>query len=104
QPAKWKDTDALFSVNEDFLALGLDRSAALLHQWSKITNFSKGVTSKALLAMNPTPAEKQTISAAFPALISYFEIVQHTEGLEDLLRKLIELPSLWSIIKHRGVQ
>jgi hypothetical protein len=101
---KANETDAQFSVNEDFLALGLDESAALLHRWSKVTNFNKGLTSKAMLAMNPTPAEQRTLSATFPALISYFEIVQHTEGLEDLLRKLIELPSLWSIIKHRGVQ
>jgi hypothetical protein len=103
---KAEETVAQFSVNEDFLALGLDQSAALLHRWSKATNFNlnKGLTSKAMLAMNPTPAEQRALSATFPALISYFEIVQHTEGLEDLLRKLIELPSLWSIIKHRGVQ
>ena len=101
---KWKETDAQFSVNEDFLALGLDQAAALLHRWSKVTNFNKGLTSKAMLAMNPTPEEQRALCAVFPALISYFEIVQHTEGLEDLLRKLIELPSLWSIIKHRGVE
>lgn len=101
---KWKETDAKFSVNEDFLALGLDQPAALLHRWSKATNFNRGVTSKALLAMNPTPAEQRAFCAAFPALISYFEIVEHTEGLEDLLRKLIELPSLWSILKHRGIE
>ena len=102
--SKWKETDARFTVNEDFLALGMDQAAATLYRWSKVTNFNKGITSKAMLAMNPTPAEQRVLSATFPALISYFEIVQHTEGLEDLLRKLIELPSLWSIIKHRGVQ
>lgn len=101
---KWKETDAQFSVNEDFLALGLDQSAALLHRWSQVTNFNKGLTSKAMLAMNPTPDEQRALCATFPALISYFEIVQHTEGLEDLLKKLINLPSLWSIIKHRGVE
>jgi hypothetical protein len=101
---KWKETDAQFSINEDFLSLGMDQGAALLHRWSKVTNFNKGLTSKAMLAMNPTPAEQRALCATFPALISYFEIVQHTEGLEDLLRKLIELPSLWSVIKHRGVE
>ena len=104
--AKAKETVAQFSVNEDFLALGLDEPAALLYRWGQVTNFnlSKGLNSKALKAMNPTPAEQRTLGAVFPALVSYFEIVQHTEGLEDLLRKLIELPSVWSIIKHRGVQ
>ena len=101
---KAKETAARFSVNEDFLALGLDQAAALLYRWSKVTNFNKGVSSKALLAMSPTLEEQRALSATFPALISYFEIVQHTEGLEDLLRKLIELPSLWSIIKHRGIE
>ena len=101
---KAKETDGRFSVNEDFLALGMDQAAGILYRWSQVTNFNKGLTSKAMLAMNPTPAEQRALSATFPALISYFEIVQHTEGLEDLLRKLIELPSLWSIIKHRGVQ
>src|ERR1051325_5518258 len=76
---KWKETDAQFSVNEDFLALGLDQSAAILHRWSKTTNFPDGVTSKALLAMNLTPADQRAVCATFPALISYFEIVQHTE-------------------------
>jgi hypothetical protein len=101
---KSKETVAQFSVNEDFLALGMDQAAALLHRWSQSTNFDKAMTSKALKAMNPTAEEQRALGAVFPALISYFEIVQHTEGLEDLLRKLIELPSIWSIIKHRGVQ
>jgi hypothetical protein len=101
---KSKETTAQFSVNEDFLALGMDQAAALLYRWNKSTNFNKAMTSKALLAMNPTTNEQRALSAVFPALISYFEIVQHTEGLEDLLKKLIELPSLWSIIRHRGVE
>jgi len=99
-----KETTAQFSVNEDFLALGMEQAAALLYRWSKTTNFSKDMSFKALRAMNPTPEEQRALSSVFPALISYFEIVQHTEGLEDLLKKLIELPSLWSIIRHRGVE
>ncbi|HMJ91634.1 MAG TPA: hypothetical protein VK530_17565, partial [Candidatus Acidoferrum sp.] len=103
-PPKSKETTAQFPVNEDFLALGMDQAAALLHRWSGMTNFNRAMTSKALRAMNPTVEEQRTLSAVFPALISYFNIVQHTEGLEDLLKKLIELPSLWSIIRHRGVE
>lgn len=92
-----------FSVNQDFLALGLDDAAAVLHRWSKITNFSGRVTSKAMVALKPNLEEQRALSATFPALISYFEIIQHTKGLEELLRKLVELPSLWSIVKHRGI-
>jgi hypothetical protein len=101
---KSKETEAHFSLNEDYLGLGLDQAAALLYRWSTTTNFDKGVTSKALRAMNPTPAEQRALCAAFPALISYFNIVEHTEGLEGLLRKLIDMPSLWSIIRHRGME
>ncbi|MGC3958234.1 MAG: HAD family hydrolase [Verrucomicrobiota bacterium] len=103
KPAKVNVTKSEFAVTEDFLALGLDQPAALLHRWGQTTNFSGPVTSKALLALNPTPDEQRAICATFPALMSYFNIVQHNDGLEDLLYKLIETPSLWSLIKHRGV-
>lgn len=101
---KWKETVAQFSVNEDFLALGMDQAAALLHQWSRSTNFTGAMNSKALKAMNPTPEEQRALCAVFPALISYFKIVEHTEGLEDLLRRLVDLPSIWSMIWNRGVK
>jgi hypothetical protein len=51
-----------------------------------------------------TPAEKRAISGAVPTLMSYFDIVEHTEGLEDLLFKLVKMPSLWSIVRHGGVE
>jgi hypothetical protein len=104
RPAKPEDRTEKFLLNEGFLALGLDQAAALLHRWCQTTNFDKAATSEALLAMNPTEAEQRALCATFPALFSYFNIVQHTEGLESLLRKLIELPSLWSIIRHGGVK
>jgi hypothetical protein len=104
KPPKPEDRTEKFLLNEGFLALGLDQAAALLHRWGQTTNFDKAATSEALLAMNPTEAEQRALCAAFPALFSYFNIVQHTEGLESLLRKLIELPSLWSIIRHGGIK
>jgi hypothetical protein len=104
KPPKPEDRIEKFLLNEGFLALGLDQAAALLHRWCQTTNFDKAATSEALLAMKPTEAEQRSLCATFPALFSYFNIVQHTEGLESLLRKLIELPSLWSIIRHGGVK
>jgi hypothetical protein len=94
---------ARFSMNEDFLALGMDQAAAAMFRWSKTVDFSKAVTSKELLAVKPTPAEQRAVCGTFPALISYFEIVRHTEGLQGLLYKLVDMPSIWSMIKHRGV-
>ncbi len=104
RPPKSEVTRARFSLNEEFLGLGLDQSAALLYGWSKKMDFSKPVTSKALAAMNPTPAEQRTVCSTYPALMSYFNIVRHNEELSELLYKLVDLPSLWSIIKHGGVE
>jgi hypothetical protein len=103
KPPRADEKDAQFSVNEGFLRLGLDQAAALLWRFSRFTNSSGPVTSKALLAMKPTPAEQRAICGSFPALFSYVDIVQHTEGLEGLFFKLVELPSLWSMIRHGGV-
>jgi hypothetical protein len=101
---KAEDRTEKFLLNEGFLALGLEQAAALLHRWGQTTNFDKAATSEAMLAMKPTETEQRALCATYPALFSYFNIVQHTEGLESLLRKLIELPSLWSMIRHRGVR
>ncbi len=103
KPPKAAVTDAQFFLNQDFLGLRLDQSAALLSRWSQTTNFDGAITSKAIQAMNPTPAEKRAICAAFPALFSYGDIVQHTEGLDDLFFKLVEFPSVWSLVRHLGV-
>jgi hypothetical protein len=39
----------------------------------------------------------------FPALFSYFGVIEHTEGLEDILLKVVEKPSVWSVVRHVGV-
>ena len=103
KPSRPVETDARFTLNQDFLGLGLEQSAALLARWSQTTNFDQPVTSKALLALKPTPAEERAVCATFPALFSYADIVQHTEGLDELFFKLVETPSLWSLIRRRGL-
>jgi hypothetical protein len=87
--------DTSFSLNESFLAVGLDQAAVVILRRTKETNS----IAKAKLTL----AEKRALTGAVPALMSYFDIVQHTEGLEDLLIKLIKTPSLWSIVRHHGV-
>ena len=100
---KPQDNRDQFSLNESFLSLGLDRAAAITWRRIQATNGTAG-SSPAPAKPNFTPEEQRAIAGAAPALMSYLDIVQHTEGLEDILFKLVELPSLWSIIKHRGVQ
>jgi hypothetical protein len=104
KPPKAEETDAQFFLNQDFLGLGLDQPAALMARWSQTTNFDGAVTSKAIKAMKPTPAEQRAICATFPALFSYADIVQHTEGLDELFFKLVELPSVWSFVRNLGMK
>jgi len=98
------ESDAQFSLNQDFLGLGLDQAAALLARWSDVTNFPGAITSKEIKSMNPTPAEQRALCGVFPALFSYADIVQHTDGLNDLFFKLVELPSVWSMVRNVGVK
>lgn len=106
-----------FSLNESFLGLGLEQAAQVIYEKnqsrhsardSSPTN-SPAAGDKRTNASNTnaspklTPEQKRSISGAVPALMSYFEIVQHTQGLEDLLLKLVKLPSVWSIVRHVGV-
>jgi len=100
----WKDEKtAKFSLNEDLLGLGFDHAAALLDRWGQTTNFTGAISSKSLLAMKPTPEEQRAICGIFPALLSYIDIVQNTKGLEELMYKVVTLPSIKSMILHRGV-
>lgn len=106
-----------FSLNESFLGLGLEQAAAVVYLRNKTTHASQAASLTNSLApagntshvdntnASPklTPDQKRSISGAVPALMSYFEIVQHTEGLDDLLLKLVKLPSVWSIVRHVGV-
>src|ERR1051325_5547081 len=103
---------AEFFLNESFLSLGFEQAAAVMAGWNEQTNFESATS----LIASPTSrtnkpshreltfAEKRGVIGAVPALMSYFDIVQNTDGLEEILSKLVEKPSLWSIIRHLGVQ
>jgi hypothetical protein len=112
---KQEKKDEEFALDENFLSLGLDQAAAALRHWSQATNTLHVGSADAPAAKDKkrksradtstlTPAEKRAISAAVPALASYLEIIGNTEGLEDLMMKVVKLPSVWSMIKNVGVQ
>jgi len=46
---------------------------------------------------------ERALAGGIPALFSFFDVVQHTEGLEDILLNVVRKPSLWSVITHIGV-
>ena len=95
---KPEDQKTRLWLNESFLGVGLDQAAAVIARRFHAASTNSGADA------NLTQEEKRAISGAVPTLMSYFEIVEHTEGLEDLLFKLVKMPSLWSIVRHRGVE
>ena len=107
---------AEFSLNESFLGVGLEQAAAVIWRRNQLKKSENSTprngpvfTNQTSRTQNPkaepklTLEEQRAISGLVPALMSYFEIVQHTEGLESLLFKLVKLPSVWSMVRHVGV-
>ena len=116
-----KDNYGRASVNGIFLSLGLEAGMAALYRLNPLmqktgaTNFDLEVTEKLPSAatvkenqkfadlLHVTPQEKTALAVGGPALMSYFEAVGQTPSLGEIMWKVISLPSVWSIVKHRGV-
>ena len=99
--AEIKEQTDQFKLNESFLALGLEQAAEVMHEKNVTTNSTP--EARDILKAKLTPEERRALAGLIPALTSYFDIVQHTDGLESLLYKLVKLPSMWSIIRRLGV-
>jgi hypothetical protein len=113
------DKSARFSLNQDFLGLGLDKAASIALRFRKTKradlkggfSFGSKPFSEAEVAtgrklaemMRITADEERALAGTAPALISYFGIVQRTSGLEDILFKILDMPSLWSIMRNGGI-
>ena len=87
-----KEQTAQFELNESFLALGLEQAAEVMHDRNVMTNAAPGA--RDIMKAKLTPEEQRALASLVPALTSYFDIVQHTEGLESLLYKIVKLPSV----------
>lgn len=112
-----KDNRASVSVNGTFLGIGLEKGATAIHRLylAHGTNFNFWVTGrppspgemqknqKFAAAFNLTPEEKRALASWFPALICYFTAVGETPDLDTIMWKVINLPSLWSIVRRVGV-
>jgi hypothetical protein len=113
---KLQDHSDSFALEKDFLALGLEQASAKIYQkeqtkaeghfWfgSNLPNAAQVDEGKKLAeALKLTDADERALGALIPAMLSYFEVVEHTEGLEDILLRVVEKPSLWSVVRHMGV-
>jgi hypothetical protein len=110
------DKTAQLKLNEGYLALGLDKAAAAVMRLQNrkpkgIISFAPrpfsdkeiAETRKQTNSVRLLAEEERALAGSAPALESYFNIVQRTEGLSDILFKLIDLPSMWSIARNKGV-
>lgn len=106
---------AQFDLDEGFLALGLDNAAVAVLRLKQTNTkgafgFSSSPFPEAVIAKNRkatrpvqlTPDEERALAGVGPALDSYFNVVQRTEALSDILYELIDLPSMWSLLR-KGV-
>ena len=112
-----KDNDASASVNGAFLGPGLERGAAVIKRLYAAhgTNFNFWISDqrpspkeieknkKLATALNITPEEKLALASWPPALISYFTAVGETPDLDGIMWKVVNLPSMWSMVRHVGV-
>ena len=112
-----KDNSASASVNGAFLGLGLERGAEVIHRMCAAhgTNFDFWISGrppprkeveknqKIAATLNLTQEEKRALAEWQPTLMSYFEAVGETPDLDGIMWKVVNLPSMWSIVRHVGV-
>lgn len=112
-----KDTKASLTLDKGYLGLGLDRAAAAVARLDSSKNrkgsFRSGTTrfsdadikaSKEFAAeWKLTPAEERALGGTYPALLSYFDIVQNNDSLQGILASVIDRPSLFSLAANFGI-
>jgi hypothetical protein len=106
-------------VSAGFLRLGFDRAAAALMRVQAAeesgrpfnfgiagTPFPPDAVAKNKVvadAMGLTPEEEQAFAGVPPALFAFFDVVQKTPGLREILFEMLDKPSLaWTALTHRG--
>jgi len=121
RPPKLEDQDNRFTLDEGFLSLGLDKAASAFYRLQErppsqasghgflafgekpFTEDKIAEGQKMIAHIGITTNEVSALLRAFPAMMSFFGIVEGTSGLEDILMKVVDTPSMWSIIRQRGV-
>ncbi len=118
--AKPKDESVSFSLNKGFLGIGLDLAAATICRAEQINGgnldgafwFSPEPPNSSVVAKAQKTAEilqlsvdeERALGGVLPTLFSYGDIIEHTKGLQDIMMKVVEKPSIWSVVGHLGVR
>jgi hypothetical protein len=114
--SKPQEYDTRFTLDKGFLGLGLEQAAAAVSRlkeanakgtlWFRNTPLSDVEIErnrKSLGNIRLSAEEERALGGSCPALMSYLNIVKHTEHLKDILFQLVDLPSVWSMVRHGGV-
>jgi len=115
-PPALQDNAVRFNVDQGILGLGLDRAAAALHRMVltgtrggfqfRDTPFTGAETRDSrILArkVHLTSDEERALSGMIPALLAFSDIAQRTEGLNDIFWRIVNIPSVWSVMWNVGV-
>jgi hypothetical protein len=116
KPPKTALTKTSLTLDEGFLSLGLDRAAAAglrirdLKSEGRFSFRGAPFTDAEIErgrsiadAVHLTPEEERALAASFPALLSYFQVVQQTPDLENIMLRIVDRPSIWSMLRRGGV-
>lgn len=114
--ANVEEASARFPLDKGYLSLGLDRAVAAALKFKENGehgNFAFGpkpfddreIAKGRKLAelTHITSDDERALCGSCPALLSYFDFARNTPGLQDVCLKVIDLPSVWSMIRHVGV-
>ncbi len=102
-PANEKQSRAF--IGPDLLGMGLDGSCRAMLKLNAAVALAKTATPAS--AGSPAPIilseeDEREYLGCFPALLAFFQSVQATPGLREILWEITDKPSVWSIIKHGG--
>ena len=122
KPPVARDDHARFTLDKGFLALGMDQAAAAVIRMTRFreaqgkTNWVFNISTEPpppdrareerefAEQMHLTVEDQRAIGGACPAMMSYFALVGETPHLGDLMFKVVDLPTVWSVVGHLGVR
>jgi hypothetical protein len=117
----FSDHTARFVIAQGYLEFGLDHAAAYLArlgarlpsdpqatlplEWNNRPFPAAAVAAaRSAAARSGVTAEEDRIGCEIlPALLEFFRIAEKTPGLQLLLRRVLAVPSYWSLATHGGV-
>lgn len=119
KPAAVQHKSARFALDAGFLGLGLDQVGAAIEAMPGNSDTNHGFCAygaspfdaaeiarcrKRATTAHFTAEEERACAGAGPALSTYFRTISQTPGLNEILFKTLDLPSVWSWLRKGGLQ